>query len=367
MEGIALGGDIMKLPPPFNCSFEEFVSDMYGGSAPSYNESETREALSALAELWPDRLHAMVNSDSRGSGVIAPILHQGIALAKCRGFNRFDLVLMSIRAGNRSALSQAMVASKLVTAGYQPEFEVPLLGKVLDISVPLDNGHAYLEVCAAEQSELTEDTYEMLQNVATAVRDGLPTGVYCDIELDPEYSEERLPELLDAIRVMGPTAAPIRIGDLATILVGTPPSGIVGLRIPKGQPGPRILVSLSRVTGDVVQKGATVGAYVRDERAEFILRRERDHFSREHTNLLIIDTSSVIGGGALWLPLFARRLQPSINTRFGGIALFDQFFTPASMRIEVAWNGVINPFARRPLPDDLMRVFNAVVWPGDAE
>lgn len=64
-----------------------------------------------------------------------------------------------------------------------------------------------------------------------------------------------------------------------------------------------------------------------DERAEEFLNREAAQLPRGGPGLVMVDMGEAGSGFTAWPPLIARRLQPNVHTRVGGVCLFASHVT----------------------------------------
>jgi len=88
---------------------------------------------------------------------------------------------------------------------------------------------------------------------------------------------------------------------------------------------------------------------VSNERGVGLFEAESKHFSTETMNLVVMDVSAALPFGfESWVPFIARRFQPSLNRRFGAVALVQTYNqAPALIRRCAV---VANSHAYKPLP-----------------
>lgn len=89
-----------------------------------------------------------------------------------------------------------------------------------------------------------------------------------------------------------------------------------------------------------------------DNRAKEILRGEAKQLPKDGCGLVMIDVSSANGSFEEWSAMFRRRFQPTINTRVGGVCLFEGNMSPVGdpYQFLIKTQLHINPYAKQTLP-----------------
>src|SRR6266849_3830557 len=87
------------------------------------------EAMGHVERLSPTLLDPILAGPSRGPYLVAWIVDLGISLGLCESLDGFAGVLSRLASGEGSALSEMMVAARLVRLGYTPTLEPQLVGK----------------------------------------------------------------------------------------------------------------------------------------------------------------------------------------------------------------------------------------------
>ena len=103
----------MALPPPFGTNWEGFLASWCMGNAPFQDPQTVGLALSALVRLWPERVAAISQGNTRGLIVVSPAIQNGLVLAACEGLDGFANVLRRLKTGERSAYAELRFAARL--------------------------------------------------------------------------------------------------------------------------------------------------------------------------------------------------------------------------------------------------------------
>lgn len=104
--------------------------------------------------------------------------------------------------------------------------------------------------------------------------------------------------------------------------------------------------------------GAHIGVeYLLDEQKRLgrLIDQEVKHFSRETTNLLILDTKNNPLSARDKVQVVTRRLQPNINRRIGGVLLLSEFYTVHGIKLQREWELISNAYAYKPLSNSLKK------------
>jgi hypothetical protein len=136
------------------------------------------------------------------------------------------------------------------------------------------------------------------------------------------------------------------------ILTQGRPGEIVACQHPGEEYRPRL--STARRVRDPVEpdRHLHVRMPFSDERAAELMEREASQLPRDAPGLIMIDVGSAPGAFRDWEPLIRRRFQPTLNTRVGGVCLFNSglTLTPGGGACLSQTKLLINPHARVPLP-----------------
>ena len=351
----------------FGADWSEVVSQWYLGQDPQLPPAEGWAALGTLERLWPKHLTDTLSSPAKAPQVFARSIDIGFSLAACEQLPGFDAVLARIHAGNHAGISEVHVASDLVRLGYKPCLQVPLGKKMLDMAVNAAGETVYVEVVTPETSKAWGEAYSALRELVQRLHNVKPgTNVEVSLLGEPATSDaDRVYRELLALPVP-PSGDDMvfEIPSLALVRYGPYRSNLVPFeRAQERLRSPRLFVTEWTSDGKARTR-TTVECAMSDARAEQFIRQESQHFSREESNLLVIDVSAIPGAISSWRPLVKRRFQPTRHTRFGAVGLFQ--LSPADGRpvISRRWVPIQNPHAIRSVPKALldgMRVLDGQV------
>lgn len=329
------------------------TDDWYAGGAASYLEDETNEALAALRHLWPERLEQLAIGSARGAAVVAPVLRDGIIIARCRDLSGFGNVLARWRQGERSARAEATLAEVLLAHDLVSRFDVPLGSKRLDLEVLAGAQSVFVEIVTPDTAEIVTEATDILKQVADKVI-AATDQVHTDILLDLNFSYDQLQTLLEAVQSLGDLQLEMSVTGLATVMkrmASLPVQAFPTLSRPKDG-RPLFWISKARIV-EGRPTSATVGISISDDRAHRFLSGELHHFSKDHPNILAMETSAVPGGMKAWRGLLEPRLTPAQNRRIGAIVLFTEHLGGEPFRARVSFSAFKNPNAYVPLPEEI--------------
>ena len=286
----------------------------------------------------------------------------GITLLRCEGLQRFDAVFSRAKKGDKSALSELTVAANLAEVGFPPILEPPLNNNVLDAVVNVGSEKVYIEVINPELSAVMQDAYSGMKNLAERLLDDnfdLPV-VTIDVFLLVDPSPANCATISHLLRHLPRTGFQVifEIPEVAVVRFdtsGQTPSAFEPMPNPLDLP---VLVSNSFTLGPSRNARANVRYYLRDERAERLLKGEAHHFSKDEMNILVMDLSHIPIGIRKWSPLIERRFQPRLNRRFGAVALFDN--PHAVVGSQRRWKVLCNEHAYHPIPIRLLHSLEAL-------
>ncbi len=337
----------------FGADWNEVVAKWYLGRPPRLAPERGWEALGIVERLCSERL-----DDALKPGVVVPalvssVIETGFTLEACEGLVGFDPVLQRVRSTDRAALAELEFASALVRLGYTPVLGPPSLGGELDVVVEVENKNVYAEVICPELSDEMRDAFGTMTPFANELRDGNP-GKNIDVYLLVEPDQRLKEAIADVVRAWNPGGAPIvhEIPGAAFIRCEPFSQNLTAFEPVEQPPEVPNLVVVAFTFGPTNAVRATVKMPLNDERVERLVAAERHHFSRDERNVLVVDVSGVPGGLKGWPTLIRRRLQPTINRRFGGVILFEGL--PQGVDFVRRWRVLRNPYAYKPVPDSLL-------------
>ena len=339
----------------FGQSWTDIVQDWCLGVAPSIPHSVGWAALGALERLWPERLDEFLNSRQRGSAVIVPLIDDGLTIEGCESLAGFDKVFTRWKGGDRGARSELKFAAALVGLGYSPMLEPDLEGKVLDAVISVAEDNVYFEVATPEYSDAVQQAFQAMKALSTRLAQQNP-GAKMSIHLLTEPLPEVRDKIADYVRTLAPPTK-AHVGVLQGVAhVRIAPAGV---RLPTLQrPGEAarspLICSATVVRKDAVWGRADVCLPISDDRAERLLHRELSHFHRQSTNVLVLESSQVIGGMKSWVPLVKRRFQPNMNRRCGAVVLSQSLMTVTPPAVGLNTLVLRNQYAYRPVPAPLL-------------
>jgi len=342
----------MGLASALGIDWPGFITEWCLSSIPGFTFIEADEAFTTLERLWPERLAELRAQAGRGTALVAPVVHEGLVIARCESLREFGTVMTRVRRGERPAFSELRFAAALTRLGYEPELEPPLLGGKLDALITVQGKAVYAEVIAPDLSDAMQEAQRQMGSLArvlSAQNPGVCLELYFSADLTPEVTQQAL----SAARLL-PTSSQVRdmtgIGLIRKqqLLPGTAPLGIA----PPDARLPILWVAHGTNEGGV-QTSANIELSLTDSRAARLMEAESDHFSRDEFNLLAMDVTRIPNGVRDFVPLVQRRMQPNLNRRFGAVVLFSEAVL-GNGSIESEWRVVRNPHAYIQPPESLL-------------
>lgn len=337
-------------------TWENFVATWCLGQMPAQNPETVEEALSVLFRLWPERAQEIATGTHRGLMTISPAIDDGLMLHMCERLNGFEKVLRRLRAGERSAYSELILASRLVSAGLEPTLEPPLGSGNLDTRVTMREGDVWFEVIAPETSDAILEMRVSADKLATTLLEQ-NAGRRIEVLLSVDISEEVTSRVADAIRLhpdSDDTWSLDMVALVSKFVAGDKANVGPTIAQPHGSSAAIIGVAKSSITAGIRTCGI-VRVPVTDNRAKRLLYAESHHFSREEMNILVMDLTKVPGKSKGWAPIIERCLQPGQNRRFGAVVLFSTGLALDTMAGLQEWRVVRNPYAYKPVPESLLQ------------
>lgn len=335
----------------------------------------------ALGQLTPEQLNA-ARAAVHGFETLfgrrwvdahfGPAMSLGRVLSLVDIWNDWSVVAPLQGSGNladrwRSGISAAgvhaevAVMARLSRAGATVELEPKIGGRVPDCRFQLETGNrwVYVEVSRRAISEIRERAQHVLTRCAPAVAQAAP-GMHGKLAVlrMPVTGGSELDALVDWLRPGLPDGT--RFRDLAVFYTDAHACAVDDAdRMSQQVPPPRMTCTQVGF-GDGTKGSATVG--VSDEGAQEVLKTEAAQLPRGEPGVVVLDLSAVIRGCEEWQPLIRRRFQPTINTRLGGVALFETVGTATGLRSRGRL--LLNPHAQDPLSPAEGEVVESVVTHG---
>src|SRR5262249_31981590 len=152
------------------------------------------------------------------------------------------------------------------------------------------------------------------------------------------------------------------------------PNGLGRLVLNKDAPGDVVLTNHGDENGPQIGRSQAISGFgeparhvtVRvpysDQRAEGFIASEARQLPTDAAGLIMIDSANVPGGFQVWEALIARRFQPAIHTRVGGIGLVAGRAKVTDTGLAVFYQAklIMNPNAKIPLPTWIVETFQAL-------
>jgi hypothetical protein len=345
----------MNIQAILNTNWSDFIVDWCLGIVPSFTEEQANNALTALKCFWPEHLEELLQSGSRGIGVIGTVIFYGQLINQCNHLHGFAQVMARIRQGERSALSELNFAKILLDLGYQPNLEAVLHQRTLDALIIAEGSRIYFEVIAPDESDAMRSTYRAMQTLANdlAINN---LGSRIELFLETELTLESSQHILAFVEKI-PYSKEVRdISGIALIRKQRHESPNDAIT-PVSSKMPQTSVTHATNMNGVLTV-VDVGIRPYDNRIGRLLDDESKHFSREEINILVMNVSRIPIGLPDFIPLIQRRLQPHLNRRFSAVILFTQFFRVEDGMPELDWHMIINPHAYRQVPISLAQTLS---------
>ncbi len=332
----------------FGKNWKEIISTWYLGTEPDVEEQEFYQAIDALKEHYPEFMFHVYNGGEKGFSIMSHMTALGLMIQACSALKGFKNVLQRIKAGEESALSEAYIASDLMKHGFIIEFEPEINGKRPDLLIH-DTQNTYIEIIAPNNSEAINQLFDELKISSEQIAMKYK-GRKVDVLLLSEYNEKAKEAIESFLIENSENDIKGVIDDIALISIGSDlenPNFVLDSEMPTSQP----MIGFSSILIDNLNKTLArnmIKSPVSDERVKRLISAETHHFSKNESNILIIDISKLISVTGPWIPIIYRCFQPERNTRFGAIILYTR--TNVSNGIQMEWSLIINPHAIKPIP-----------------
>jgi hypothetical protein len=260
----------------------------------------------------------------------------------------FPGVLHRLVDGQRSAYSELVVVAVLQRLEYEPQFDPPIDGRVLDAACDIDGNAVYFEVVTPERSDATADEQRRMDELTIHLR-GCVFKCRVEIEVYGLLPEGFMGEIVNAVK----SATPSEWRHVASIArIRRIDTGQTLLPVFDGD-GAQVVVG-----GDRTVQGNSTNVITRwessDIRAKRVFNTEYHHFSESVANVLVVDTCAVSDGMDLWPIEITRLLQPNRNRKVGAVVFFDQGSLGPPEAIRRRWRVLVNRHAHLSVPDTLL-------------
>ena len=325
-----------------------------------YSQNTCIEAFDTVERMLGASWIDSFAKGARGLAVTIPLVELGKTLASIEPIRGARLIIQRIMKDRSlgSAYSEAYAIAFFKSLGFgiaiSPKLRVDGSIKTPDFAVLTDRTRVYAEVSRPEHSKDQSQLEHNLISIQDDLMKVIPEGTHAEIFFykEPSIQETRL-VVSSARDSVGIGESERRIEGLAQIFVGpletdrsTLPGGLHEKR-------PILFVTGIKRRGSSMSKVA-VGIPFTDQRAQRIFNRESKHFSRNSTNLLILDVSRVPGGINSWTHLMSSRLQPKLNRRVG--AVFMTQYAIGKRRMERHSRLLVHPSPYTAIPQKLLQI-----------
>lgn len=259
---------------------------------------------------------------------------------------------------DQGVLAEVQVISEIIDKGGTVELAPKIGATVPDFRFKVASTWIYCEVSGRTISEVQKRTDAILSRAATVAAQAVP-GRHGKLSILKEVTEHELVTILSSMP-RNDTPNQVAVTDFARFYCDDLASAVSDVDIiATAVPLPRqFSTNLRFHNGQVVAKG-TACICISDTAAQEVLEQEAAQLSRNHPGLVWLDVSTVNGANVDWPPLIQRRFQPNINTRIGGVILFN---TTASSdeKVQTSWTFLLNPNARCPLPAEELEIVRLI-------
>jgi hypothetical protein len=215
-----------------------------------------------------------------------------------------------------------------------------------------DEGWVYVEVSRPDTSE-AEDHARAIVNDLTTVLDQVAGPKSVEVFLRREPSDVELKILRESTLAFSRKEGPQReeLPDGLGVLTSALGDQFVVVDHAGEENRPRL--GSTRVSfGTGVVRRIDVRMPFSDERAARFIDGEAGQLPDNSPGLIMVDIGKASGARRSWEPLIRRRFQPSINTRVGGVGLFERAMVASEkgLGVTTASKLMANPHAKIALP-----------------
>jgi hypothetical protein len=253
---------------------------------------------------------------------------------------------------------------KLLEVELEPELSVKTKIKHPDFRVKYDDAWVYVEVVCPSFSEEAQSIYRIEAEIAK-VHNEIRMDRVIEVYLFRDPTQAELDQILEKCKSLAESDVQPQeyaIEEVAQIFTNPWNQERLPTFAPAVEEKRPLLCfgSLNFSIKEGVSHGRKCFAKMpfTDERSQRILGRESLQLSKEQPGLIIVDVSSVAGGLKRWPELLARRLQPSLNSRVGGILVTESSISGKSMKTEKRFVEHPNPI--HPLPRGFITITTSV-------
>jgi hypothetical protein len=331
----------------FGATWSDVVRDWCLGAEPQQEPPFTAWlAIETLDRLWPEYVDQMIASSARGVNVVNYAIHLGTILRSTEPLVGFADVLRRLRGGEQSALPELFVAANLVHVGFTPELEPTLNGNRLDCLVHAGGQRVYIEVISPERADVIVEAHTTIQALAMLLRTDNP-GRKIELLVSVDVDDEAIARIREFVSRAACASAVQDIPGIGAVIVEAADGTLVV--------SPRIATPPDTTVLGVSHANSADGSLaavrmpVSDHRVQRLLTAELHHFSRDETNVLVVDVGRSAGSIRSWSPQIERRFQPIMNRRLGAVVVYQLVQSNPSYRYR--WQVLQNPHAYRAVPD----------------
>jgi len=336
----------------FGADWPTFIAAWWPNSPLQLPADDAWTALQVAERLWPEQVEQELNSVVRSSLVLGRLLNLGATLQRCEALHGFESVFERLRGGDSGALSELRFAARLLLLGYSPQLDPAIGDKRLDVAFPVGADTVLTEVISPQFSQYGRALSDQLTNLAETLKATRPHSSI-DVFLTFDPNTELTTTLMQiATNYDSDRAVVMELENAAYVRI-TPFTSSATPFAPVVVDSHITLGVVAFEFGPARNTRVTVCIPFSDERAGRLVDAEGHHFPKDSFNLLVMDLSGIPNGLRHWVPLVARRLQPTINRRFGAVCLFQA----EANATDPPWQSIIveNLYARQPLPQVLLR------------
>jgi len=345
------------------CTIEEIERDWgITSTAPSVVLDAFERVERILGRDWIAQIRAPFGGHAPGAAPFLDVVSMGGRLGVLDGIEAPERLIARLRRHDRSAEAE-LTAMHLLhcrnrTAEIELEPDVSARRSVrkADFRIRLPGGTwTYVEVTSPNVSEARERVTVILDRIT-----GLLWEVRREFALEVffkrEPREDELETLCVRIRRFCSEGKREReeVGDLALLILSSVrPGQITPHEEANGQVTARL--AMAKVLGGGAQPRRHIVARIpyADQRADKFLADEAAQLDRGYPGLIMVDASGEPAAFTSWGPILARRFQPRIHTRVGGMCLFAPHLLPVEnnllwvLKVQLR----VNPHAKLALPE----------------
>lgn len=336
-------------------TFSDFSKKWAGGSTLLIEENLGWEALGYLEHLWPEMIEKAITGQMKGGTFAAELVDAGLVLQSTYNINGFEEILNRLKAEETSAFRELVIASLLMKSGLKIELEPELNNRKPDFGFVFNGEYIYVETITPNSSDFHKKTEEFLMALGYhLVSKQRNNAIEITLLDEPSPDLFRMIVSLDEQIDVNPSFNSVYsyINRIEWKYL-QPQLSQGSIRIKNSQNQTNLGMFFTEPN-----RGTHVGThYLMDEpeRVGKLIDQEIKHFSKEHINLLIVDTKN----DSLSVDVktaIERRFQPTINRRLSGVLVLSEFYTIiGGVKMQREWRVFPNPHAYKPLSNLLLQ------------